>query len=228
MAIINGRRIQVPYSGMYGSDLIDAVGVQPGRRPVVNRGGTQFETVNPHKLYTQEDLLNKHRIPVKVTTIPDRSKGAAFGGPRSLLSKNIITEQVFDIAEKLFKRGVDFDEANADWMIVPNYKLPKIWSSIARFSPLLIIFPTEYPPIPPIGFYLKAKINFSPNGHLFDQAFHNACKDPIKDGWKWYCVYVKPGCWRPARYIYPGDWRKGDNLWTYFQLIDEALATTGN
>jgi len=144
------------------------------------------------------------------------------------VSKSIITEQVVDIAEHYLKGGVDFDEGNADWMVAPKYKLPKIWESIAMFSPLLIIFPTDYPEIPPIGFYLKADIPCSPdNSHFFNQAYHDACKDPLQDGWKWYCVYVNPGSWNPARCQRTGDWKNGDNLWTYFTLINEVLASKG-
>ncbi len=40
--------------------------------------------------------------------MPDRSKGYGFGGPRSAQSKRIITEQVVDIAEHIFKQGVEF------------------------------------------------------------------------------------------------------------------------
>jgi len=227
MPIINGKRVSVPASGTYGSELIKFAEPGSGRRAVIRSGGRQFETIQPNRIYADAELLDRWGNPVKVTTIPDRSKGITYGAPRSQLSRTIITEQVFDIAEKFFKGGVDFDEDNADWMVAPNFKLPDSWSSVARFSPLLIVFPSEYPSIPPVGFYLRDEINHSPDGHLYDQAYHNACKDPLQDGWKWYCVYVKPGCWRPARYSYPGDWKKGDNLWTYFTLINEVLGSKG-
>ena len=225
MAIVNGRRINVPDSGIYGNEVINQADPRPGRRVIVNTGGTQFETVNSAKHYSKQELLDRWGNPVKVTTIPERVKGISYGGLRSPLSTQLITEQVFDIAEHFLKRGVDFDEANADWVIAPRYKLPPIWHPTAKFTPLLIVFPTEYPTIPPIGFYLKANIGLSPNGHLYDTAYHSANKDPLKNGWKWYCVYVEPGCWSPARYRYPGDWKRGDNLWTYFQLINEVLAS---
>jgi hypothetical protein len=77
--------------------------------------------------------LNRHGNPVKVTTIPDRTKGmVSYGGDRTGLSKQIITEQVYDIAEKLFRHGVSFDEKDADWMIANNYVLPPLWHPIAR------------------------------------------------------------------------------------------------
>lgn len=225
MAIINGRRMNVPDAGVYGSELIRELNPGKGRRPVVRTGGTQFETINPSRHYRKNELLDRYGKPVKFTTIPQRVKGVSYGGYRSAVSKQIITEQVYDIAQHYLKSGVDFDEIDANWLIAPRYRLPKIWHSSAQFSPLMIIFPTEYPELPPIGFYLKADIGLSPDGHLFDAAYHKACKDPLKNGWKWYCVYIESGCWRPSSYRYSGDWKKGDSLWTYFTLINEALAS---
>ena len=162
-----------------------------------------------------------------MTTIPDRTKGAVlYGGVRTALSKQIITEQVYDIAEKLFKKGVSFDEEHADWMIANNYVLPPLWHTIATTTDLLIIFPTKYPELPPVGFYLKKDIPLSVNGHLYQSAYHEACGDPLTQGWKWYCVYIHAGSWQPAPVQFSGDWRKGDNLWTYFTLISEVLSGT--
>ena len=149
-----------------------------------------------------------------------------YGGERTFLSKQIITEQVYDIAQKLFKRGVSFDEVNADWMIANQYVLPPIWHNIVRTTDLLIIFPTEYPELPPVGFYLKEEIPLSVNGHLYQSAYHEACSDPLTQGWKWYCVYIHAGSWQPAQVQRPGDWRQGDSLWTYFTLISEVLSGT--
>jgi hypothetical protein len=225
MAIINGRRIYVPESGMSGRDIIKEANPGSNRRTVVHRG-LNFETIEPNRLYSKEALISKKTgQPLKISTIPDRTKGLTYGGNRSALSKQIITEQVISLAEHCFKPGLDFDEANADWMIVRKYVLPAIWHDVAETSPLLIIFPTEYPEIPPVGFYLKASLSQSPNGHLYAQAYHEACKDPLEEGWKWYCVYVNAGAWQPARYRQPGDWQRGDNLWQYFRLITEALAS---
>ena len=147
-----------------------------------------------------------------------------YGGNRTALSKQIITEQVYDIAEKLFKKGVSFDEEHADWMIANTYVLPPIWHRVATTTDLLVIFPTEYPELPPVGFYLKEDIPLSVNGHLYQTTYHDACSDPLTQGWKWYCVYIHAGSWQPAPVKYPGDWRKGDNLWTYFTLISEVLS----
>src|SRR5436309_10452634 len=76
------------------------------------------------------------------------------------------------------------------------------------------------------SFYLKEEIPLSVNGHLYQTAYHEACSDPLTQGWKWYCVYIHAGAWQPAPVMYPGDWRKGDSLWTYFTLISEVLSGT--
>ena len=175
----------------------------------------------------KHDLTDKNGNPVKIDTIPDRTKGyVMFGGNRSALSKQIITEQVYDIALNLFKTGVQFDEENADWVIFPDYILPANWHYIAKRTPLMIVFPTQYPQIPPVGCYMKGDIPESANGHMYKQAYHEADKAPLEAGWQWYCVYVKPGTWRPVRYNGKNSWKRGDNLWDYVTLITEVLGTT--
>jgi hypothetical protein len=147
-----------------------------------------------------------------------------FWGPRTALSKRIITEQVQNVGEHYFKDGVELEDENAHWMRVPRYRLPKTWKGVAREVELLIVFPTDYPRIPPIGFYLRGDIQAAPgSGHLYTQAYHNAAKRPLQNGWMWYCVYINPGSWQPAPYERSGDWRKGDSLWEYLTLIQEAL-----
>ncbi|HXK50815.1 MAG TPA: hypothetical protein PKW56_10155 [Clostridiales bacterium] len=163
---------------------------------------------------------------LKIEDIPDRTKAyTQFGGVRSELSRIVITEQVFDIAQHYFKSGVEFDEENADWVIFPNFMLPKRWHHITERSPLMVVFPTHYPETPPIGFYLKGDIPDSPNGHFYTQAYHDADKAPIEAGWKWYCVYINPGTWMPRKYKGPLSWRSGDNLWTYMNLVKEVLSS---
>ena len=223
MTIINGRRVKAD-AGVFGRQILDEMKVAPGRRAVIQRKGLQFDTVDSDRFYKPDELKDYKGRPVKVSDIPDRTKGA-FGTPRSGLAKRIITEQVHDVAEHLFTQGVDFDEENADWFVAPSYRLPGNWGKVVASSPLLIAFPSEYPAIPPIGFYLMADIPHSPNGHLYEQAYHDAWKMPLERGWKWYCVYVQPGAWRPALIQRSGDWRRGDNLWTYLTLINEVLAS---
>ncbi len=149
-----------------------------------------------------------------------------YEGPRSEQSKALIRDQVYNVAANLFKQGIEFDEDNCNWFVAPKYRLPRIWGG--RTTPLLIVFPTLYPEIPPIGCYVRKTITQSANGHLYNEAYHNAYKEPLRHGWKWYCVYVSSGAWQPARIRRLGDWRQGDNLWTYLTLINEALAGKGN
>ena len=77
--------------------------------------------------------------------------------------------------------------------------------------------------VPPVGFYLPKTVD-SPNGHLFDRTYHEANEIPLREGWRWYCAFVKEGTWQPSWGRYANDWRKGDNLWDYFTLVGEVLA----
>ncbi|MCX7946893.1 MAG: hypothetical protein N2557_08075 [Hydrogenophilus sp.] len=220
MAIINGRRIdaeRIGKEGVWGKDLLKELKVDPGRRPILERNG-RVQQIDPNRRYSPFELIDKNGRGAKVSSMPDRSKGHTFGRPRSALSKRIITEQVIDIAEHLFQQGLEFDEDEAHWLVVPNYRLPRRWHQYARQTPLLIAFPVEYPALPPVGFYMKADIPLSPDGHFFAGVAHNAWAEPLAHGWKWYCVYIHEGAWRPA-----ANWREGDNLYTYFYLINEAL-----
>ncbi len=223
--IINGKRMNLP-TPVEGERLIREVNPSSGRRAVKQRG-VEAETIDRNESYREEDLRDRKGRPVKITTIPDRTKGSFWGG-RNEFSKKIITEQVYDMAQHCFKSGVGFDEEYANWMTVPDYYLPRIWHNIARTTPLMVVFPTEYPELPPIGFYLKGTLPKAPGGHFYESAYHEAAKEPIAQGWKWYCVYVKPGSWQPGSVRKAGDWKYGDNLWTYFTLIKEALSTKDN
>ena len=91
MAIINGRRIHVPSGGITGQNLIQQVNPGPGRRPVMQQG-MAFRPVQPNYTYKPTELFDRHGNPVKITTIPDRTKGVTYGGERTFLSKQIITE----------------------------------------------------------------------------------------------------------------------------------------
>lgn len=227
MPIINGRRVSIPDSGVYGDDLIREANPGPGRRTVIMDQG-RFQTVDPSKRYSKRDLINKKTgKPIKVSHMPDRTKGMSqqsYDGRRDPLSKAIITEQVYDIAEHMFKgKNIDFDEDDANWVAIPEYFLPVRWKGFAKTSPLLISFPMEYPRLPPVGFYLRASIPLSPTGHFYDGAYHSANKAPLNAGWKWYCVYIESQHWKPSVVKKAGDWKNGDNLWQYMTLIAETL-----
>lgn len=222
MAIINGRRIDPEsiFGRVHGSELVRGAHAGYGRRPIIETGGS-VSLIDPGRYYGRDELIDKYGRGAKITSMPDRSKGDGYPR-RSNESKLVITEQVTDLADKLFKRGVDFDEQDADWLIVPDYSLPANWHHIAESTALLIQFPREYPRLPPVGFYLPEVLPASHDGHLYSFAAHGASDAPIRENWKWYCAYVDRGAWRPI-----GNWRNGDNLWTYFHLIREALCHAG-
>ena len=162
---------------------------------------------------------------------PNRLKGSAaqtYGYKRDPISRRIIAEQILDVSEKFFKgKTVDLDPDNGNWVVFDDYVLPKRWKGVAKKSPLLISFPMEYPRLPPVGFYLKASLPGSPNGHLYKRQYDHvaaiADPEPIRENWLWYCVYIEAGNWKPAPFRYSGDWKRGDNLWDYMTLIGEVL-----
>ena len=215
--VINGRRVPM-YSGLSGRDLASLAGTKPGRTPVaVGRGKTTRLDYN--RIYSPQDLLGS-----KITTMPDRTKGdSLYAGMRSDYSRAIITEQVIDVAAKYVKGNVDFDEENADWMVIPNFRMPRAWRVVT--SPMLLVFPPDYPTAPPIGFYLPSNLQ-SPHGHFFNQVYHGAEKAPTLHAWNWYCCTVDAGAWQPYPARRSGEWRRGDNIWTYITLINEVLASS--
>ncbi|WP_417733860.1 hypothetical protein [Roseovarius sp.] len=160
-------------------------------------------------------------------SFPERMKGAGeptYGGTRSQLSKQVIFEQVQSVSQGFYKdKAIDIDSDNANWVVFDEYLLPPRWKGIARSSPLLISFPMEYPSLPPVGFYLRASLPKSANGHMYQAAYHSADKAPLSKNWFWYCVYIDAQNWKPAAIRRSGDWRNGDSLWEYITMINEAL-----
>jgi len=72
--IVNGRLVDVPDSGMYGDDLIDALNPGPGRR-VVMGSGIKVETVKRGQKYGASELRGRGGKPLMVKEMPDRTKG---------------------------------------------------------------------------------------------------------------------------------------------------------
>ena len=135
--------------------------------------------------------------------------------------KRYIVEQICQIAPRFTEggSGVQFDEQNCDWLMIPQYPLPERWRQ--RWTSLLIIFPSSYPDTPPTGFYLNQDLGLksgNQDGHLFDRGFHGA---PTIPGWHWYCVLAQVqqgGGWKPA-----ANPTEPDNLFTFLNLVREAL-----
>ena len=202
----NGKLLDGNYHS--GAEIQQKMGI--GRR-AVEISGKSVKNVNPAKNYSPEEIS-------RIREIPDRCKGGYFKD-RSPLSKSIIYNQIVHISKNLFKDNaeIEFDDENMDWLVIDGYKMPKAWG-VDR-TQLMIIFPTEYPELPPVGFYLPDTLQ-SPNGHFYSGAYHNASEAPIEKGWNWYCAYIKAGNWRPS--WRPGD--GGDTLWEYITLVGELIS----
>ena len=199
----------------YGEEIMREI--PRGRRAVLVKDKV-VKNIEPRKNYSPDDIA-------RMKVMPDRSKGAEsdYFGPRPEWSRRLLHEQIQAISQVIFCKysPVDFDDDNYDWMVIEKYHLPNNWSRAT--APLMLIFPTFYPQLPPVGFYLPDDIS-SPNGHLYSGAYHGASGAPIKNGWQWYCVYIDSGCWCPSFGSRPGDWRQGDNLFEYMTLVGEALS----
>ena len=244
--IVNGRRIFCG-NGVSGRDITSAAG-NPSKRRVVKIASGHVQKIDPFHHYSPEELRDKNGRPVKIKTMPERTKGGLldffgnaspasrepnpaprpsapqtpFSGRRSEFSRRLILDQINDVARNVFKAPVQFDNGG-DWVVFPSFRLPGNWS--VPTTPLMILFPTDYPVLPPIGFYLPDTLP-SPNGHKYAQAYHSASAAPLMRGWHWYCCYVQDGAWQPAPMNARNGWRDGDNLYTYLTLVSEALASS--
>ena len=134
-----------------------------------------------------------------------------------------IRAEIHLVAPRFAKHdGVDYDEANCDWLMIPSYPLPeRRWR--ARFCKLMVIFPSAYPLTPPVGFFLNHKLtlrNGFHDGHLIGTGLHGA-PDISAHQWFWYCVTVNEharGGWHPSSH-----YDEPDNLHTYLDLVREVL-----
>ncbi len=163
-----------------------------------------------------------HDTAIDVT--PDRAPARrAAVGPSGFDDRTTrIQNEVLMIAPRFSDRGgVDFDEANGDWLRIQQFALPERWQH--RWAQLLVVFPQTYPISPPLGFYLDRKFPLADGGgdpHLTSSAFHGA-PDLLAAGWHWYCVWPKApddGGWQPS-----ADFRDSDNLWTFLSLVRDVL-----
>jgi hypothetical protein len=146
------------------------------------------------------------------------------GPPAANRRNQRIDAEVKMIAPRFSRRpyyGVYYDEEHRDWLVIPNYPLPARFRE--RSCDLLIVFPEDYPQMPPIGFYLNQRFELNQGGHdphATGKAYHGA-PDLTGQGWHWYCVQMdmqSPGAWRPK-----ADHRQADNLWTFLNMVREAL-----
>jgi len=238
-AKINGKLVELSSSRVKGSELIEyATGGNPGRRAIISdTRGVHNTRIDPHRYYRESDFRKPGGKPVEIRSMPERVKGASeiypagtYFKPRSDVSLKVITEQVLYLAGHLFNgQDITYNDKSGHTMVIPNYKLPRGWSP--KTTSLMIIFPVEYPNLPPNGFYIsKNVVAPSLHGHIYSRAYNNGYGSTPKEqqelerlGWVWYCAHVANGSWHPAKLKRISDWRHGDNLFTFFSLISEVM-----
>jgi Prokaryotic E2 family E len=139
-----------------------------------------------------------------------------------------IQAQAYQLAERFSKdggSGIQLDEQNYNWLIIPKYPMPERWRQ--RWTSLMILFPAAYPDVPPTGFYLTIRARLKDGGkdkHLFNGGgFYANAPDLSAQGWFWYCVHAQvqgAGGWQPS-----SDPAYPDNLFTFLNMVREALST---
>ena len=172
-----------------------------------------------------KDRLNLSTPPAVPSTHPGHPAAGAPASAPSRRRNQRIDAEVLMIANRFSRppyHGVCYDEANRDWLVIPNYPLPSRFR--ARNCDLLIVFPETYPETPPIGFYLNQKFSLRDgrnDPHLTSAPYHGA-PDLRDQGWHWYCVQMNmqaEGAWQPH-----ADHRHPDNLWTFPNMVPEVLS----
>src|SRR5947207_13042745 len=98
MAIINGRRIQVPPSGITGQNLIQQINPGPGRRPVIQQG-MAFRPIQSGYTYKSAELFDSRGRPVKINKILYWTMGlVTYVVTRTCTSMIHISDLVIDIS----------------------------------------------------------------------------------------------------------------------------------
>ena len=182
-AKINGKMVELSGGGkVKGSDIINyASKGAAGRRVIMSDpSGVHNTRVDPDRYYDYAEFSKNSGKPVEIRTMPERVKGGAaicpagtYFKPRGQASLAVITDQVLQVAGHLFKgQDIAFDTNGGHTLIVPKYKLPDGWKPAS--TPLLIIFPMEYPDLPPNGFYIQSNVVAPTNhGHIYARAFND-------------------------------------------------------
>ena len=228
--IINGKAVSVPGSAT-PEELVRASGRQfnSDTRSVVKTKTGSNTRMKPG----QREMI---RDGEQFKIVPDRVKAAnaTYFGNKELWRKQVITEQVFEVAKKFFKKSrVELDD-DCNWVVFERFLLPDEWQRAnpgKTFVPMMLIFPDQYPDLPTNGFYLPASLQLPPNAtHFFDRGYGGAFGQTAEEmefmrqgQWKWFCTHIKPGAWSPARLHEISDWRHGDNLWDIITLCVDVL-----
>jgi hypothetical protein len=177
-------------------------------------------TIRPagHNAPAREDQLAYVRAPAK----------GSVGGRTIDRRTRYIQSQAYQLAERFSKdrgEGIQLDEQEYNWLIIPMYPMPERWRQ--RWTKLMILFPAAYPDVPPTGFYLSIPARLKSGGkdkHLFaGGGYYAEAPNLSKDGWYWYCVHAQvqvAGGWQPS-----ADPESPDNLFTFLNMAREALST---
>ena len=229
MVIVNGKRVMMPDSAT-GEDIMRAAGKNPSGRVVTMQTTSGNTRLNPGQRYSIKEGQ-------KFAEGPDRVKASGeftYFGYKEDWRKQVITEQVMEVSQRMFKNSpVELDD-DCNWVVFKGFLLPNEWQAAnpgKTFVPMMIIFPDQYPDLPTNGFYLPASLNIPHNAtHFYNRGFGGAFGDNEDEmqamadtNWKWYCTHIKPGSWRPARIRQISDWRKGDNLWSIITICKDVL-----
>lgn len=229
MVIVNGKRVNMPDSAT-GEELMRAAGKNPSGRVVTMQTTSGNTRLNPGQRYTLKEGQ-------KFAEGPDRVKASgqfSYFGNKEDWRKQVITEQVIEVSQRMFKNSpVELDD-DCNWVVFKGFLLPDEWQRAnpgRNFVPMMIIFPDQYPDLPTNGFYLPASLSIPHNAaHFYNRGFGDAFgqnEDEMQamadTNWKWYCTHIKPGSWRPARLRQISDWRKGDNLWSIITICKDVL-----
>ena len=229
MVIVKGKRVSLPDSADPG-DVLRSMGEDPSKRILTKTSTAGNIKMKPGKKY-------KIQEGEKFKTVPARIKASGpftYFGNKEDWRKQVITEQVMDVSEKMFrKHPVELDD-NCNWVKFNGFLLPTEWQNAnpgRTFVPMMLIFPDQYPDLPTNGFYLPSSLNVPYNaGHFFSAGYGDAFGQETDEmqamaetGWNWYCTHIVPDAWKPARIRQISDWRKGDNLWEIITLCIEVL-----
>jgi len=163
-------------------------------------------------------------------TAKPADKGAAvmtFNGTRADWQKRLIQEQVAWVTTSKTKGicGEAFTAQDVAWsgIVFHHFSLPSLWKRVnpnQLTTDLMIIFPDQYPELPPVGFYLPRRLQVPPEAaHLFEggvEGRYGVPADLLQNlagkGWVWFCSHVRVGKWNPAPIQRVSNWRNGDNL----------------
>jgi hypothetical protein len=88
----------------------------------------------------------------------------------------------------------------------------------------MMIFPVEYPELPPNGFYIQSNATAPANhGHIYTRAYNEGFgsiaeeQDMLnRNGWARYCAHAGSGSRQTAKLKRISDWHAGENLFAFF------------